>query len=235
MRSGWSPLQTAISEASTFLAMTVERIAGAIRSIVLTLVTILQRVARGLWSLGTAAHRKSSMVLSGPVKQFVTGPLRTILLGNHRAVSLSIALFSPILALITAWWVGSTVGYETLTAWVRGTWFGTEPSLAVFLGAGGLLVLGAVSAGVNSGLLPTGLLVSAPVFGAAITRYGTTVTYTWGSTVVSLPNAVGMAILFALGFGVPLTVSGFVLGRILSHVVHVFGGRSEPSSPVENA
>lgn len=235
MRFDWSRLQTTVTEATIFLVMTGERIAGAIHSMVLTMWDILQWLAHALWSLGTTAHSKSSMVLSGPVKQFVTGPLRAVLLGKRRDVSLLIALLSPVLALMTAWWVGSTVGYEALTAWVRGTWFGTEPSLAIFLGVSGLLVLGAISAGVNSGLLPTGLLVGAPIFGAAVTRYGTTVTYTWGSQVVSLPNALGVAILFALGFGVPITVGGFVLGRALRHVVRVYGGRSGPSSVVENA
>lgn len=235
MRFDWSRLQTMVTEATIFLVMTGKRIAGVIHSIVLTMWGILQRLARALWSLGTTAYSRSSRVLSGPVKQFVTGPLRAVLLGKRRDISLLIALLSPVLALMTAWWVGSTVGYETLVAWVRGTWFGTEPSLATFLGVSGLLVLGAISAGVNSGLLPTGLLVGAPIFGAAVTRYGTTVTYTWGSQVVSLPNAVGMAILFALGFGVPITVSGFVLGRALRHVVRVYGGRSGPSSVIKNA
>lgn len=235
MRPDWSYLQTAVTEATIFLVMTGKRIAGVIYSMGLTMWDILQRLAYALGSLGTTAYSKSSMVLSGPVKQFVAGPLRAVLLGKRRDASLLVALLSPVLALITAWWVGSTVGYETLTVWVRGTWFGTEPSLAIFLGVSGLLVLGAISAGVNSGLLPTGLLVGAPIFGAAVTRYGTTVTYTWGSQVVSLPNAVGMAILFALGLGVPVTVSGFVLGRALHHVVRVCGGQSGPSSAVENA
>ncbi|ERG94207.1 hypothetical protein [Haloquadratum walsbyi] len=235
MRSDWSPLQTAVTEATSFLVIKGKRIAGAIHLMILTMWNILKRLARALWSLGITTHSKSSMVLSGPVKQFVTGPLWVVLLGKRRDVSLLIALLSPVLALVTAWWVGSTVGYETLTAWVRGTWFGTEPSLAIFLGVSGLLVLGAISAGINSGLLPTGLLVGAPIFGAAVTRYGTTVTYTWGSQVVSLPNAVGIAVLFALGFGVPATVSGLVLGRALRNVVRVYGGRSGPSSAAENA
>jgi hypothetical protein len=223
MRSHWSFLQTVATDATMLLVKTVERIAGAIRSVTLTICDFLHRLTRAGWSLGATAHSKLSMVLSGPVKQFVTGPLRTVVLGTRRDVSVLIALLSPVLALITSWGVVSTVGYETLTAWVRGTWFGTEPSLAIFLAVGSLLVLGAISAGANSGLLPTALLVGAPIFGAAVTRYGTTVTYTWGSQVVSLPNAVGMAILFAVGFGIPVSVSGFVLGRTLRHTVRMNG------------
>lgn len=223
MRSHWSSLQSVAINANMLLVMTVERIVGAIRSVTLTICNFLHQLTRAGWSQGATAHSKLSMVLSGPVKQFVAGPLRTVVLGTRRDVSLLIALLSPILALITSWGVVSTVGYETLTAWVRGTWFGTEPSLAIFLAVGSLLVLGAISAGANSGLLPTGLLVGAPIFGAAVTRYGTTVTYTWGSQVVSLPNAVGMAMLFAVGFGIPVSVSGFVLGRTLRHIVHMNG------------
>ncbi len=223
MRSDWSSLQSAATDATMFLVVTVERIAGAIRSMTLTIWDLLHRLTRAVWSLGASAHSKSRMVLSGPVKQFVTGPLRTVVLGTRHDVSLVIALLSPVLALVTSWGVVSTVGYETLTVWVRGTWFGTDPSLAIFLAVGSLLVLGAISAGANSGLLPTGLLVSAPIFGAAVTRYGTTVTYTWGNQVVSLPNAVGMAILFAAGFGLPVAVCGFVLGRTLRHIVRMNG------------
>jgi hypothetical protein len=231
MRSHWSSLQTVAINATMLLVMTVERIAGAIRSVMLTIWDFLHRLTRTGCSLGATAHSKLSMVLSGPVKQFVTGPLRTVVLGTRRDVSLLIALISPVLALITSYGVVSTVGYETLTVWVRGTWFGTEPSLTIFLAVGSLLVLGAISAGANSGLLPTGLLVGAPIFGASVTRYGTSVTYTWGSQVVSLPNAVGMAILFAVGFGIPVSVSGFVLGRTLRHIVPMNGvhlGRPRP-------
>jgi hypothetical protein len=234
MRFDWSSLQAGVTEATVILVTTVERIAGAVHSMVATVWDILQRLVHALWSLGITAHSKASTVLSGPVKQFVTGPLRTVLLGNRLEVSLLIVLLSPVLALVTAWWVGATVGYETLTEWVRGTWFGTEPSLAIFLGIGGLLVLGAISAGVNSGLLPTGSLVGAPIFGAAVTRYGTTAAYTWGSTVVSLPNAVGIAMVLALGGGIPVTLSGFVLGRTLHHVARVYDGRSGRSSAAED-
>lgn len=234
MRSDWPSLQIAVRELTAFLIMAFKRIVDATRLMTWTTLDILHRIARALLSLGDTAYSRTSAILSGPVKQFVVGPLRVILLGKRRDVSLLVGLSSPVLALIAAWWVGSTVGYETLTAWVRGTWFGTEPSLGIFLSVSGLLALGAISAGINSGLLPTGLLVSAPIFGAAVTRYGTTVTYTWGSQVVSLPNAVGMAILFALGFGIPVTVSGFILGRTLCHVVCVYGGRAGPSTTVEN-
>ncbi|WP_246404042.1 hypothetical protein [Halobellus ruber] len=196
---------------------------------------VLRRFAHSFRSLCVTVYDRVGAFLSGPVRQFVVGPFRVALLGQHRDVSLLVTLLSPVLALGTAWLVGSTVGYHTLTAWVRGTWFGTDPSLAIFLAIGGLLVIGAISAAVNSGLLPTSVLVSAPVFGAGVTRYGTTVTYSWGSDVVSLPEAVGVASLLAVGFGIPIALCGFVLGRALCYVISVYGGRSGPPSTVENA
>jgi hypothetical protein len=196
---------------------------------------LLRRLAHDFRSLCATVYHRTGAVLSGPVKQFLVGPLRVVLLGQRRDVSLLVTLLSPVLALGTAWWVGSTVGYNALATSVRGTWFGTDPSLAVFLALGGLLALGAISAGVNSGLLPTGLLVSAPVFGAGVTRYGTTVTSSWGSHIVSLPDAVGVASLIAIGFGLPITIAGFVIGRALRHVVRVYSGRAGPPSTVENA
>lgn len=150
-------------------------------------------------------------------------------------MSLLAVLLTPVLAAATAWWVGSTFGYATLEAWVRGTWYGTNPSLVVFLGVAALVGLGAVSAARNSGLLPTTLLVSAPIFGAAVTRYGTDASYAWGTSVVSLPEAVGVALAFAVAFGVPIAVCGFLVGAALRRVLAVFVPRSGPPSSPDGA
>jgi hypothetical protein len=96
---------------------------------------------------------------------------------------------------------------------------GTNPSTLVFVAVAVLVALGAVSAAVNSGLVPTTLLVAAPVFGATVTRYGTEVRYSWGTGVVSLPDAVAVAAAVAAVFGVPLAVCGFLLGAGLKHAV----------------
>jgi hypothetical protein len=153
-------------------------------------------------------------------------------LGRRSDVSLLVVLSAPVLVLGTAWWVESTAGYAALEAWVRGTWYGTEPSLAVFLGVVLLLAVGAVSAAVNSGLVPTTVLVSGPVFGAAVVRYGTDVTYARGATVVSLPDAVTVAAAFAVGFGVPIAVCGFLIGVGVRRLASVATGDSGPSSRV---
>jgi hypothetical protein len=117
--------------------------------------------------------------------------------------------------------VGSTVGYGALEQGVRGTWDGTDPSGVVFLAVALLVALGTLSTAINSGLVPTTLLVSAPVFGAALTRYGTTVTYSWGTTVVSLPDAVGVAAAFAFLFGLPLAACSFLLGITIRRLAAV--------------
>jgi hypothetical protein len=141
---------------------------------------------------------------------------------------------APVPALGTAWWVGSAIGYGTLEQWVRGTWYGTNPSTFVFVGAGVLLALGTVSAAANSGLLPTTVLVAAPVFGAAVTRYGTAIKSSWGTTVVSLPEAVAVALGLAVAVGTPLALCAFCLGHALRRVVAVFDGGERRSAP-ENA
>lgn len=212
MRPDRPSLQPAVTEAVSTVAFLVARLADAATSMCALLWRTLRRLARRTHSQWERGRDWASDLLAGPVKQFVTGPLRVALLGRRTDLSLLAVLSAPVLALGVSWWVGSTVGYETLVAWVRGTWFGTDPSLAVFAAAAALVLLAAVTAAANSGLLPTALLVSAPIFGAAATRYGTTVTYTWGAEVVSLPNAVGTAVLLGVGFGLPIAVVGFLLG-----------------------
>lgn len=153
------------------------------------------------------------------------------LLGRRLDVSLLLCLLAPVLAMLTLWWVGATVEYGALERAVRGTWSGRAPSQGVFLAVAALLSLALISATLNSGLLPTTVLVAAPIFGAAVTRYGTTVTYEWGATVVSLPNAVGVGLVVALGFGAPIAVGGFVLGaglRRVGVVLHTNGGEPTP-------
>ncbi|ACV48925.1 MULTISPECIES: hypothetical protein [Halomicrobium] len=171
-----------------------------------------------------------SALLSGPVKRALAGPVRNGLFGRRLEVSLLAGLLSVPLALLTTWWVRSTMGYATLEAWVRGTWYGTDPALTVFLGVAALLVLATASAAVNSGLLPTTLLVAGPVFGVGVARYGTTLTYEYGASVVSLPDAVGIAALFAIAFGVPIAVCGFVLGSALRRVTAVLVDGAGPFS-----
>ena len=203
-------------------------------------VTAARGTIVALWRLcRTAGHgadrivSTAGRVLTGPVRRTLAGPVRTGLVGRRAEVSLLAVLLAPVLATVTAWWVGTTVGYATLEGWVRGTWTGADPQFAVFLGLAALLAVGTASAAVNSGLVPTTALAAAPVFGAAVTRYGTTVTYSWGTAVVSLPDAVGVAAVLALAFGVPLGVASFLLGAALRRVSRVFGDDGGPTSRPE--
>jgi len=211
MRPVRPSLQSAADRAVSTLVFAAALLVDATTSAASLLWRALGDVARRLHSAWRRG-RGSASELSGPAKRFATGPLRAFLLGRRTGRSVVLTLSSPVLALATAWWVGSTVGYESLVASVRGTWFGTDPALPVFAAVGALLLLAAASAAANSGVLPTTLLVSAPVFGAALTRYGTTVTYTWGAEVVSLPSAVGFAVVIGVGVGAPIAVVGFCLG-----------------------
>jgi hypothetical protein len=82
---------------------------------------------------------------------------------------------------------------------------------------------------VNSGLVPTTLLVAGPVFGAVLTRYGTET----GTTVVSLHNAVVVACGAALFVGVPFGVAAFYLGAAVRRVVRAVAGGSGPAGRPE--
>lgn len=190
------------------------------------------------WSVArsttASAAARLRALLSGPVRSGLAGPVRVGLLGRRSEVSLLAGLLAVPLTLLSTWWVRSTMGYPTLETWVRGTWYGTDPALVVFLGVAALLGLATASAAVNGGLLPTALLVAAPVFGAAVARYGTRATYEYGAEVVSLPDAVAVAALFAVAFGVPIALCGFVLGSALRRVAAVLVGGTGPSSRPEN-
>lgn len=161
-----------------------------------------------------------------------------ILLGRRTDVSVLTVLLSPVLALAPAWWiaVSPSIGYRRIAALVQGTWVGTNPSLAVFVTVGVLITLGAISAAVNSGIIPTTFLVSAPIFGVGATRYGTTLSYSGGAEVgvVSLPSAIGTAIFFAVSIGIPLSAVGFLLGSLSSRIIRVFQSHSAPTSSAES-
>ena len=211
----------------------VSRLLGALSWLVATLWhlaarlwSLLRALGRWLRSAATEAVSWTGRAFEGPIRRAVAGPVRTALLGRRADVSLLVAFAAPVAALAAAWWVDASVGYEALQRMTEGTWDGTNPSALVFVAVGGLVALGAVSAAVNSGLVPTTLLVAAPVFGATVTRYGTEVRYSWGTGVVSLPDAVAGAAAVAAAFGVPLAVCGFLLGTGLKRAAEVVARES---------
>jgi len=93
-------------------------------------VTLLGWTGAGLHRLGAAVAG-----LRGPVVRVVRGPLAALVLGRRAAVSVILAGGAPVLAVLTAGLVATTVGYHPLERWLVGTWTGTDPRVAVFVGA----------------------------------------------------------------------------------------------------
>lgn len=148
------------------------------------------------------------------------GPIKILLFGRSATVSIATVLLAVVLTPTIAWWVATTTGYPPIETLVTETWQGTNPHLIVFGITGLLIALGTVSAAVNAGLLPTHLLVSAPLFGLAVTRYGTEVTYVTGEVeTISLPAALEFATAVGVLGSVPITLVGFVLGVLIHRAI----------------
>lgn len=200
---------------------------GVGKTLVATLASFGRRVAASLRNAaGWLGER-----LRGPTARTAVDTLRTGLVGRRLDVTAAAVLSAPLLALLANWWAAG-VGYRTVEQWVVGTWYGTDPRLAVFVGVGLLVALAAVSAAVNSGLAPTTLLVVAPLFGVAFTRYGLTLEY-YGT--VGVPGAVGIGLALAVLFGAPIAVVGFTLGTVLRRVGRALRGRNGEDPLAERA
>jgi hypothetical protein len=176
--------------------------------------------ASGLVSWTARASRSLRRLADGPLRELLGGPVKRTLLGRDRTVSALVGLVSPVLALGANWWVVRTTTPGAMVNALRETWNGTDPHVVVFLAVALLVAAGAAIAAVNSGLAPTTLLVSAPVFGAGFSFYGATT----ATGVVSLPDAVAIAGGAAGVFGVPISVAGFLLGVGLRRVATVLRG-----------
>lgn len=233
-----SPRDAARSAARTtasVLSTTIARLLASLVTVLARLHSALAAVLSAGRDLSQAALARGRDAATGPTATGVRGTLRVGLLGRRLDVSLLTALLAPVLALVTAWWVGSTIGFPALADQVVGTWTGRSPHLAVFLAAGVLIGLGGVSAAVNSGLVPTFLLVAGPLFGAGVTRYGRSQTYYGNLEVVSFPEAILGGLAVAVAFGVPLALAGFCLGVCGRRVADVLRGDSGPSARAEQA
>jgi hypothetical protein len=169
-------------------------------------------------------HDRSRRLAAGPLRDLLAGPVKRGLLGRHVALSSGAVLAAPVLALGANWWVVRTSGFDRIEQMLRGTWYGTDPHAVVFLAGFLLVATAAVYAAANSGLLPTTLLVSAPIFGAAFSVYGTVN----AAGVVSLPDAVAVATGVAILFGIPIALAGFAVGLALRRVATLLRGRTGP-------
>ncbi|RMB13613.1 hypothetical protein ATH50_2052 [Haloplanus aerogenes] len=160
-------------------------------------------------------------LVRGPAARLVRGPLKTLLLGRRLSVSVVLVALAPLLATLTAGVIASTTGYPPLERWLVETWTGTDPRTVVFVGGVLLVGLAAASAAANAGLLPTVVLVAGPLFGVAMTRYGTVVDRGFGPRVVSLPDATAFAVGVAVVGGVTAGLVGYGLGASLRRAVGV--------------
>lgn len=182
--------------------------------------------------VNTAVRRGTAWFVAlarGPVSRFVRGPVTTCLCGRRAAVSVVLLGLAPVLAALAAGVVTATTGYPPLERWLVETWTGTDPQAVVFMGVALLVGLAAASAAVEGGLVPTTGLVAAPLFGVAVTRYGTVTTTRFGEHVVSLPDAVAFALSVAAVGGVSIGVVGYGLGAGLRRAGRVV--RAEASMP----
>lgn len=165
-----------------------------------------------------ASVRWTRSFVKAEVSPVIAGPVTHFVLGRHPGVSAGVVLLSAALAPAVAWVVVTTTGSFPLQVWAQQTVTGTDPHGVLFAVAAALVGLGVVSAALNAGLLPTTLLVVAPLFGLAATRYGTTSVHpVTGPQVVSLPAALEFAAAAGLLAGVPLALLGFSLGLLLRY------------------
>lgn len=213
------------------MAGALARVAPWTHSAVERLWRLVRTAAARMRSAAGQAVARARQVATGPVRDPAVGPVRTALLGRRTEVSLLVSLTAPVLAAVAAWWVLTTVGGpETLGDWIAGTWSGTDPSVALAVAVTLVVAAGAASAAVNSGLVPTTVLVAGPVFGALVTRYGTE-----APRLVSLPDAVLFAAAAAAVGGGLLGVVSFCLGAAVRRVVRVLTGDSGPAERPERA
>jgi hypothetical protein len=222
-------IRTAVTTSLVLAAGALAWVASRARSTLERLRKLLRTAAALTRSAAARAVAWVRGVATGPARDLAAGPVRTALLGRRADVSLLVALTAPVLAAAAAWWVLTAVGGPgTLGNWVTGTWSGTDPSVALAVAVTLVVAAGATSAAVNSGLLPTTVLVAGPVFGALLTRYGTE-----SPRLVSLPDAVVFAAGVAVVGGGLLGVLSFVVGAGVRRVVRVLVGGSGPTGRPE--
>jgi len=197
-----NPVPTALHRTKSSLRI----LLTGVRWLVATLVSGGHRVGRWLVA-----------VVRGPAARSLRGSLTTLLFGRRAAVSVVLVGLGPVLAALTAGVVATTTGYPPLERWLIETWTGTDPRAAVFLGGALLVGLATASAAANAGLLPTVILTAGPLFGSAVTRYGTVVATRFGERIVSLPDALAFAAGVAAVGGVAVGVVGYGLGAGVRH------------------
>lgn len=214
-----SSLRSALRTAGTSLLSVFALLYASVRSLAATARSRGETAVRLVTSRGLSVTRRLGSTLTGPTTRGLLLRAWRGLVGRRPDVTAAAAFVAPVLALGTEWWVVDAYGYRQVEVWVFGTWNGSDPQSIVFLGVAALVALAAGYAAVNSGLLPSTLLVMGPVFGIGFARYGLTT----GQHTVGIPNAAGVAAVLALLYGVPIGATGFVLGTILRRTAGALG------------
>lgn len=177
----------------------------------------------GQWTLSTGRSvvtNLSNLREAEPTRHLLHR-LRRGTVGVRYEFSAVAVVATPVLALVTEWWVVNSYGYRQVHSWVVGTWTGANPQLLVFAGVATLLALSTAFTLLNSGLVPATLLVMGPIFGVGFTRYGLTVEHVG---TVGLPEATAFAGMVAISFGVPIGAMGFLIGTTLRRGLAHFDG-----------
>ncbi|MBZ6496730.1 hypothetical protein [Natrinema longum] len=150
------------------------------------------------------------------------------LVGNRLDRSMVTVLLAAVLGLAVAVGAGTTIGSDRVADLVVETWTGAEFHVEVAVAACLLVGIGALSAAITSGFLPTFALVASVPFGIGLGRYGTVYAVEQFTMVVSLPEAIADGTGAAIVVGLPLAVLGYLVGASLRRIAGSNGGRFGP-------
>lgn len=145
------------------------------------------------------------------------------LIGVRQEISVVAFLSAPFLAFGTEWWVVTTSSYHHIESMAVGTWTGANPEPFVFVGVGAIVAIATLFTVFNSGLIPATVLAMAPTFGIGFARYGLTTEY-YGT--VGIPDATAIGLMIAVVVGLPLGVTGFLIGTVLRRIRGYFEDQS---------
>ncbi|AFO58242.1 hypothetical protein [Natrinema sp. J7-2] len=150
------------------------------------------------------------------------------LVGRRPVASLAVGVLAAILALAVAAGVGMTIGSSRVADLVVETWTGAEFHVEVVAATCLVVGIGAVSAAITGGFVPTFALVASVPFGVGLARYGIEYTVGHMTVVVSLPEAFADGAGAAIVIGLPLAVGSYLVGVSVRRVADSDRGNSGP-------
>jgi len=183
----------------------------------------IRAVRRWTGSVTSALSDSFSAALGAERTRRVLERVTDGLFGIRQEISVVALLSAPFLAFGTEWWVVTTASYGHIETMAVGTWTGTNPEPLVFVGVAAIIAVATLFTVFNSGLIPATILAMAPTFGIGFARYGLTTEY-YGT--VGIPDATVIGLMIAVAIGLPLGVTGFVIGTLLRRIRGYFEDRS---------